>query len=257
MTKFLIITKSTRSETNEVVIVNENENKVIVLKENGNENKKIIAIAKKGTGYLYSSVPVDYDLPVKEIKVAAESRSQGWITWPDGQSFSWGELVILSKEGKEKGRIRAYENKESGDKFELHKIVINDSDFLGKIRQGDSVALCLRSEWSRWKNYAKHGGIELVFETKILEIPRDLWCTADGCQGVRNCVHADDYGECDSECEHKCAECNEKTLAYIHSENNDSEDQKERTKVVWEQIKKQTEENQVSIQTAAIEVKNK
>ena len=208
---------------------------------------------------LCQPVSIDYDSQVKNIWLKVESRAQGWTTWYGGESFSWGELVIL-REGKEEGLIKIYENKiiESTE-FQTHEVVVNDLGFLGKIKRGDSVALRLRTEYPRWVNIVKGWEIQLGFEKPILEIPRDLWCTYKNCKGARSCVHADNYGKCVPDCEHECAGCNQKTLAYIHSEENDNKHEQERTKEVWKQIKEETEENlkAAQAQTANVEVRDR
>ena len=102
---------------------------------------------------------------VKMILFEVESRNQG-STARENRSYSWGDLVVKSRNGQELYRLnRAYENGVASVDYQMHVKHYSEGDeIVQKCKPGTTLELILNAQYRNWANFAKYGRIAVYIQ---------------------------------------------------------------------------------------------
>ena len=116
--------------------------------------------------YLRLHVPENCS-KVKMILVECESHDQGFADYKS-YSYSWGDLVVKSRNGEEQEQYRqnrVYENAVANSKYQMHvKHYSEDDEIVQKCKPGNTLELVLNAQYCNWANYAKYSRIAVYVE---------------------------------------------------------------------------------------------
>ena len=115
--------------------------------------------------YLQLNVPPSNTCPkVKSIQFKCSSHDQGWASDRD-YAYSWGDIVIQSKDGAEIYRkTRVFANAVANDNFQDHSGNYDEEDELVKKCTPESkLVLVLNAQFPGWKNIARSAEIQIQY----------------------------------------------------------------------------------------------
>lgn len=116
--------------------------------------------------YLTLNVPPVETCPkVKMVQFECESHDQGFASFPERGSFSWGDLVVKTSSGNEVYRkVRAYSNAIANSDYQMHiELYSGDDEIVQKLTPGSVLELVLNAQYPGWANFAKYGRLAIYY----------------------------------------------------------------------------------------------
>ena len=131
------------------------------------DRAEVNAVSSKLQQRTYLSVDIPKTCSkVKMILFECESRSDQGFADHKNRSYSWGDLVVKSSNGKELYRLsRAYENAVASVNYQMHLKLYDEGDkIVQKCEPGSTLQLILNAQYRKWANHAQYGRIAVYIE---------------------------------------------------------------------------------------------